>query len=84
MMHKKIFCNKGLNLVVLAVLILSFLFSYSVLATEGTSTGGGGSSGCHYTFSTCYGATWRWYSTSSDSVSIAGYTDSDRYYYYWL
>ncbi|MBR2993770.1 hypothetical protein IKF43_00005, partial [Candidatus Saccharibacteria bacterium] len=78
MSKKKLHSNKLLLGVL--VILLSNLFGYSVFATEGTSTGGGGNSGCNYTFSTCYGATWRWYSTSSDSVSIAGYTDSDKYY----
>ncbi|MDB5161917.1 MAG: hypothetical protein JWM52_425 [Candidatus Saccharibacteria bacterium] len=31
----------------------------------------GGSPGCGTTFSTCYGATWRYYTTTSNDVSIA-------------
>ena len=72
-MMKNIFIINGIFFV-----FASFVFSGgSVFAAEGTKKGGGGSSGCNYNFSTCYGATWRWYEAESDEINIAGDKNTD-------
>ena len=59
-------------MVLVSFIVPTFLCVRLVYAGEGGSTGGGGNNGCEGLFSTCYGATWRWYATSSNSVHIDG------------
>lgn len=65
-------------LVALVGVLAVVLMPRSVSAEAG-SGGGGGSSGCSaFNYSTCFGAVWRYYKTSSNSYAIknvgAGYT----------
>lgn len=66
-----------------SALVGLFIVSGSVFANgEGGSVGGGGSTGCAkpgWTMDTCYGATWRWYSTTSNTVTIKGKSAGHEY-----
>lgn len=63
------------------LMVVTAVLGGATFAAEGGSTGGGGKPGCSgYALSTCYGATWRYYETTSDSVSIDGYSSSGNEY----
>ena len=64
--------NKTLSLgLVLACLASLLFFGPQVFAGSGDGGGSGGSSGCDNSWwNTCYGASWRYYTTNSDTVTI--------------
>ena len=50
----------------------------SVQAGEGYGGGYGGVPGCQsLVLATCFGAVWRWYSTSSNDIRISGTVDDN-------
>ncbi len=60
-----------LVVVIAFVGIMSVVFIPRIVSAEAGSGGGGGSSGCsQFNYSTCFGAVWRYYRTSSNSVNI--------------
>ncbi len=60
-----------LSLVIVAVGILAFTFAPRFASAEAGPGGGGGSSGCSRgSYSTCYGAVWRYYKTNANSYTI--------------
>ena len=69
---------KVLLVACLIFVVSTFMVNDFALAGSGGSTGGGGNPGCSgKLFATCYGATWRWYATNSDSVHIVGAPKSE-------
>jgi hypothetical protein len=77
--------RKATKLFIALPIALFFMVALALFATSRTtlaeagSGGGGGSSGCSaYNYSTCFGAVWRYYKTTSNSYAIknvgAGYT----------
>ena len=71
-------CLAGL----LCLAVLSAILMYAQAfadGSEGGNTGGGGINGCSQTSGlwTCYGATWRYYTTDSDDFCTDGYANTE-------
>ena len=67
--------NRIISGFVLIVFLGVFVISPVKAGNEGSGDGHGGQQGCGlsgWTLDTCYGATWRYYKTDSDSVTILG------------
>jgi hypothetical protein len=67
------------TLAIVPLIALAVLLMPQPVSAEAGSGGGGGSNGCsQYNYSTCFGAVWRYYKTTSNSYPIknvgAGYT----------
>lgn len=68
-----------LSLIIVPFIVMAVLLMPRPVSAEAGSGGGGGSSGCsNFNYSTCFGAVWRYYRSTSNSYPIknvgAGYT----------
>lgn len=70
----KLFRRKPVALISIAIItigILGVIFMPRFVSAEAGSGGGGGSDGCAaYSYSTCFGAVWRYYKTNSNAYTI--------------